>query len=76
MEWGGGRWGARLTELDAEVVVDTRTNGSGSLMRAGRGIRALARDKSPYKVNIAMLWWHGSGKKMQHPAFGMQGDAG
>ena len=63
--------GARLVELDAEVVVDTRTNGSGSLMRAARDTR-FSKDKSPYKVNIAMLWWHGSGKKMQHPAFGMQ----
>jgi uncharacterized protein (TIGR02453 family) len=63
--------GERLKELDAEVVVDLRTNGSGSLMRAARDTR-FSKDKSPYKVNIAMMWWHGSGKKMQHPGFGMQ----
>ena len=63
--------GERLKSLDSEIVVDTRTNGSGSLMRAARDTR-FSNDKSPYKVNVAMMWWRGSGKKMQHPAFGMQ----
>ena len=63
--------GARLQTLDADLVVDLRTNGSGSLMRAARDTR-FSKDKSPYKTNIAMMWWHGSGKKMLHPAFGMQ----
>ena len=63
--------GERLRELDPDIVIDTRTNGSGSLMRAARDTR-FSKDKSPYKVNIAMMWWHGSGKKMQHPGFGMQ----
>ena len=63
--------GARLRTLDPDIVVDTRTNGSGSLMRWMRDTR-FSKDKSPYKVNIAMMWWHGSGKKMQHPGFGMQ----
>lgn len=63
--------GARLKSLDPDIVVDTRVNGSGSLMRWNRDTR-FSQDKSPYKVNIAMMWWHGSGKKMQHPAFGMQ----
>ena len=63
--------GERLKQLDAELVVDLRTNGSGCLMRQARDTR-FSKDKSPYKVNIAMLWWHGSGKKMQHPAFGME----
>ena len=63
--------GARLKALDADIVVDTRANGSGSLMRWNRDTR-FSKDKSPYKVNIAMLWWHGAGKKMQHPAFGME----
>ena len=66
-----GAMGARLRDIDADVVVDLRTNGSGSLMRAARDTR-FSKDKSPYKVNIAMMWWHGSGKKMQHPAFGME----
>ncbi len=63
--------GERLRSLDSEIVVDTRANGSGSLMRAARDTR-FSKDKSPYKVNVAMMWWHGSGKKMQHPGFGMQ----
>ena len=63
--------GARLQSLDPELVVDLRANGSGALMRAARDTR-FSKDKSPYKTNIAMMWWHGSGKKMQHPGFGMQ----
>ena len=70
LEWVAAM-GARLKLLDPDIVVDTRTNGSGSLMRWNRDTR-FSKDKSPYKVNIAMMWWHGSGKKMQHPAFGMQ----
>ena len=63
--------GERLKQLDADIVVDLRVNGSGSLMRAARDTR-FSKDKSPYKVNVAMMWWHGAGKKMQHPGFGMQ----
>ena len=63
--------GERLKSLDSEIVVDTRTNGSGALMRAARDTR-FSKDKSPYKVNVAMMWWRGDGKKMQHPGFGMQ----
>lgn len=63
--------GERLKTIDSEIVVDTRANGSGSLMRAARDTR-FSKDKSPYKVNIAMMWWRGRGKKMQHPGFGMQ----
>ncbi|MCY4061107.1 MAG: DUF2461 domain-containing protein [Chloroflexi bacterium] len=63
--------GARLKSIEGEIVIDTRTNGSGSLMRAARDTR-FSKDKSPYKVNVAMMWWRGSGKKMQHPGFGMQ----
>ena len=63
--------GTRLQDLDEKLIVDTRTNGSGSLMRMARDTR-FSKDKSPYKTNIAMMWWHGSGKKTEHPAFGMQ----
>ncbi len=63
--------GARLKQLDLDIVVDLRTNGSGSLMRSARDTR-FSKDKSPYKVNVAMMWWHGAGKKMQHTGFGMQ----
>ena len=70
VEWVAAM-GARLRDLDADIVADLRANGSGSLMRAARDTR-FSKDKSPYKVNVAMMWWHGSGKKMQHPGFGMQ----
>ena len=70
LEWVSAM-GARLKTLDPDIVVDTRLNGSGSLMRWTRDTR-FSKDKSPYKVNIAMMWWHGAGKKMQHSAFGMQ----
>ena len=63
--------GERLRTLDADIVVDLRVNGSGALMRAARDTR-FSKDKSPYKVNVAMMWWRGAGKKMQHPGFGMQ----
>lgn len=63
--------GTRLQDIDEKLVVDARTNGSGNLMRMARDTRFSA-DKSPYKSNIAMMWWHGSGKKTAHPAFGMQ----
>lgn len=63
--------GTRLHDIDDKLTVDTRANGSGSLMRMARDTR-FSKDKSPYKTNIAMMWWHGTGKKTQHPAFGMQ----
>ncbi len=63
--------GNRLKDLDEQLRVDTRTNGSGSLMRMSRDTR-FSKDKSPYKTNIAMMWWHGAGKKTEHSAFGMQ----
>jgi len=63
--------GTRLLDLDDKLTVDTRTNGGGSLMRMARDTR-FSKDKSPYKTNIAMMWWRGAGKKTEHPAFGMQ----
>lgn len=63
--------GTRLQDIDEKLTVDTRTNGGGSLMRMARDTR-FSKDKSPYKTNIAMMWWHGTGKKTEHPAFGMQ----
>ena len=64
--------GERLQVIvSSEVYYDTRTNGSGSLMRINRDVR-FSKDKSPYKENLAMIWWQGAGKKMQNPAFGLQ----
>ncbi|MCA9912205.1 MAG: DUF2461 domain-containing protein [Anaerolineae bacterium] len=63
--------GMQLQDHFPDVHYDTRTNGSGSLMRINRDVR-FSEDKSPYKSNIAMMWWEGAGKKMQSPGFGLQ----
>lgn len=63
--------GARLQAHFPDVQYDTRTNGSGSLIRLHRDTRFSA-DKSPYKTNIAMMFHSGSGKKMASPGFGLQ----
>jgi uncharacterized protein (TIGR02453 family) len=63
--------GERLQARFPDVHYDTRTNGSGSLMRIYRDTRFSA-DKSPYKTNIAMVFASGTGKKMEAPGFGLQ----
>jgi uncharacterized protein (TIGR02453 family) len=63
--------GARLQAHFPEVNYDTRTNGSGSLMRIYRDTRFSA-DKAPYKTNIAMMFRSGQGGKMTVPGFGLQ----
>lgn len=63
--------GKRLQDISDGIRYDTRTNGSGSLMRINRDVR-FSKDKSPYKTNIAMMFWEGTGKKMENPGFGIQ----
>lgn len=63
--------GQHLRPIAPHIITDTRTNGSGSLMRLHRDTRFSA-DKSPYKTNIAGMWWEGGGKKTTRPAFGFQ----
>lgn len=64
--------GARLqAEISPDIVYDTRANGSGSLMRIYRDTR-FAKDKSPYKTNIGMIFWEGPRKKAENPSFGFQ----
>ncbi len=60
--------GMRLQEISPGIRFDTRTNGSGSLMRIYRDIR-FSKDKTPYKTHISMAFWEGSGKKLANPAF-------
>jgi uncharacterized protein (TIGR02453 family) len=60
--------GMRLQEISPDIRFDTRTNGSGSLMRIYRDIR-FSKDKTPYKTHISMAFWEGSGKKLANPAF-------
>ncbi len=63
--------GERLHALYPDVSYDTRTNGSGSLLRLHRDTRFSA-DKSPYKTNVAMMFAHAGHKKMEAPGFGLQ----
>lgn len=63
--------GQRLQTLSESVQFDTRTNGSGTLMRIYRDTR-FSQDKTPYKTNISGLFWEGEGKKTECPAFGFQ----
>lgn len=63
--------GERLQAYFPEIRYDTRTNGSGTLMRIHRDVR-FSPDKSPYKTNVAMMFSAGTGKKMEGPGFGLQ----
>ncbi len=64
--------GQRLqSEISPGIVYDTRTNGAGSMMRIYRDVR-FSRDKTPYKTNMAFIFWEGPRKKMENPSFGFQ----
>ena len=63
--------GERLQAKYPSIQYDTRANGSGSLMRISRDTR-FSKDKTPYKSNVAMIFWDGSGKKMEMRGFGLQ----
>ena len=65
--------GMRLQAISPHICVDPRTSGSGVLMRIYRDTR-FSQDKTPYKTNVSGLFWQGSGKKTEHPAFGFQLD--
>lgn len=60
--------GDRLRLLVPNINYDTRTNGSGSMMRIYRDVR-FSKDKSPYKTWLGMVFWEGAGKKGGKPAF-------
>ncbi len=60
--------GERLQTIVPAIRYDTKTNGSGSLMRIYRDIRFSA-DKTPYNTHVSMIFWEGAGKKTQHPGF-------
>lgn len=61
--------GSRLQEIEPAIIIDTRTDGRGVLMRFYRDTR-FSKDKSPYKTNIAGMFTDGQGKKTERPAFG------
>jgi uncharacterized protein (TIGR02453 family) len=66
--------GTKLQTIFDGIHVDTRTDGSGVLMRIHRDTR-FSPDKTPYKTNISGLFWEGSATKTESPAFGFQFDA-
>src|ERR1700754_1232645 len=47
--------GQQLQSKFPDIEYDTRTNGSGSLLRPYRDTRFSA-DKTPYKTNVAMIF--------------------
>lgn len=53
------------------ISFDTATNGSGSMMRIYRDIR-FSKDKTPYKTNVAMMFWQGESKKTALSSLGLQ----
>jgi uncharacterized protein (TIGR02453 family) len=64
--------GSRLQDgISPGIVYDTRANGAGSMMRIYRDTR-FSRDKTPYKTNVAFIFWEGPAKKMENPSFGFQ----
>ena len=63
-----GTMGARLKVIAPNIIADLRTNGAGSLMRIYRDIR-FAKDKTPYKTNLGIIFWEGAGKKTENPGF-------
>lgn len=60
--------GERLKLISPHIQYDTRTNGSGSLLRIYRDVR-FSKDKSPYKSYVGMVFWEGPLKKMENPGF-------
>ncbi len=60
--------GNRLTSISEDMVYDTRTNGSGSILRIYRDIR-FSKDKSPYNTRLRVRFWEGPGKKKERPGF-------
>lgn len=60
--------GDRLQHLSSGIQYDTRTNGSGSVMRIYRDTR-FSKDKTPYKEYVGIVFWEGVGKKTENPAF-------
>jgi uncharacterized protein (TIGR02453 family) len=58
--------GPRLGKIYPALHFGTERNGSESIMRIHRDVRFSA-DKSPYKLNLGVVFWIGSGKKVELP---------
>ncbi len=60
--------GERLSEVFDDIRYDTKATGNGSIMRIYKDIR-FSKDKTPYRTRLGIIFWEGTGKKMQHPGF-------
>jgi uncharacterized protein (TIGR02453 family) len=60
--------GERLKTISEGITYDTRTNGSGSIMRIYRDLR-FSKDKRPYNTRLRLFFWEGERKKMENPGF-------
>ena len=58
--------GGRLRNISPSINAIPKVN--KSLFRINRDTRFSA-DKSPYKTNLGILFWDGSGKRMESPGF-------
>ena len=60
--------GLRLPSISTWIVSSAKPNG-GSLMRIYRDTR-FSKDKTPYKTNVGMSFWHaGSSEEIHAPGF-------
>ena len=66
--------GTHLQALSKSIRSDPRTDGQGVLMRLYRDTR-FSPDKTPYHTHLSGLFWAGSQKKTERPAFGFQIEA-
>ena len=58
--------GERLRRLSPGIQAEPRTD--GSLFRLYRDTR-FSPDKSPFKTNLGILFWEGSGSRMENPGY-------
>src|SRR5215468_1462069 len=64
----------RLAKISPHFVADPRPVG-GSMMRIYRDTR-FAKDKAPYKTEVAAHFWHAKGKEGAMPAFHLRLEPG
>lgn len=65
--------GDRLQLLSPAFQYDSRAH-NGSIMRIYRDIR-FRKDKTPYKTHLGIVFWEGTGKKMENPGYFFHMDA-
>jgi uncharacterized protein (TIGR02453 family) len=63
--------GERLQTVAPELVIDSRTTGSGAIFRIYRDTR-FSPDKTPYKTFLGIWWWEGLRPKNENSGFYFQ----